>query len=93
MAIVNGSRYETSTVDYFRKVEFGTTYPIVFYKFDDLSNITFVLHTFNQGENLQSLAMTYFRRPDLWWTIAEYNPEVTDFFNITPGTVLRIPNV
>jgi hypothetical protein len=93
MAIVNGSRYQESVVDYFRKVEYGTTYPIVFYKFDSLTNISFFTHTYSQGETMQGLSQKYFRRPDLWWTIAEYNPEITDFFNLTPGTVLRIPSV
>lgn len=93
MAIVSGSRYEASVVDYFRKNEYGNTLPIVFYKFDSLSNISFITHTFVQGETLEKLAKAYFDRSDLWWTIAEYNPEVTDFLNITPGTVLRIPNV
>jgi nucleoid-associated protein YgaU len=93
MAIVSGSRYEFSLVDYFRKTENGETTPIVFYEFDDLFNISFITHTYTKGETLQGLSQKYLRTPELWWAIAEYNPEVTDFINIPGNTVLRIPNV
>jgi hypothetical protein len=93
MAIVSGSRYEYSLVDYFRKNEHGDTYPIVFYEFDNLYNISYITHTYTKGETLQGLSQYYLRTPELWWTIAEYNPEVTDFINIPENTVLRIPNV
>ena len=93
MAIVSGSRYEYSLVDYFRKDEHGETYPIVFYEFDDLDEISFTTHTYKKGETLQGLSQQYLRTPQLWWTIAEYNPEITDFVNLSENTVLRIPNV
>jgi hypothetical protein len=93
MAINNGSRYQDSIVDYFRKEEYGTTYPVVFYQFDTLNNINYFIHNYIQGETLHGLAQKYFGRPDVWWIIAEYNPEVTDFLNISPGALLRIPNV
>jgi len=93
MTIRASSRYETSVVDYFRKVENGQTFPIVFYNFDYLNSISFVPHTFVEGETLTGLSWRYFNRPDLWWAIAEYNPEIKDFINIPGGTVLRIPNV
>jgi hypothetical protein len=92
MAIVSGSRYENSIVDYFKKEENGNTYPIVFYSFDSLTNVSFSLHTFIEGETLQGLSNQYYNRPDLWWAIAEYNPEITDLINIPAGTELRIPN-
>lgn len=92
MAINAGSRYETSTVDYFRKVEGNQTYPITLYKFDSLTSVSFYLHTLVEGETLQGLADQYFNRPDLWWAIAEYNPEVTDFVHLQPGTQIRIPS-
>jgi hypothetical protein len=93
MAIRAGSRYEKSIVDYFKKTENGITYPIVFYSADNLTSIKFILHTFTKGETLTGLSWRYFNRPDVWWVIAEYNPEITDFVNIAGGTVLRIPNV
>lgn len=93
MAIRAGSRYENSVVDYFRKTENGVTTPIVFYNFDYLDSVSFTTHTFVQGETLTGLSWRYFNRPDLWWAIAEYNPEITNFVSIPGGTVLRIPSV
>jgi len=93
MPIYNESRYVDSTVDYFTKKENGAVLPIVLYTFDSLHSITYTTHTYMSGETLHGLAQQYFQNPALWWTIAEYNPEVTDLFNIIPGTILRIPNV
>lgn len=93
MAITSGSRYEDSVVDYFRKVENGTEYPIVFYSFDSLTDVSFFYHTYRTGETLQGLSQQYFKTPMLWWAIAEYNPEVTDLLHIEDGTLLRIPSV
>jgi len=93
MPIYSGSRYETSLVDYFRKNEGGETYPVIFYEFDELTETSFSIHTYVKGETLQGLSMQFYRRPDLWWVIAEYNPELTDFVNIPSGTEIRIPNV
>ena len=50
MAINNGSRYQDSIVDYFRKEEYGTTYPVVLYQFDTLDNINYFIHNYIQGE-------------------------------------------
>jgi hypothetical protein len=91
MAIKANSRYETSIVDYFTKEEYGDAYPIVFPVFDSLKSIKYIIHTYTAGETLTGLANRYFRRPELWWTIAQYNPEVTNFINIPSGTQLRIP--
>ena len=93
MAIYSGSRYEEALVDYFSKEEYGTAYPIVFYTFDSLKNISFFTHIYSKGDTLHGLSQRYFKRPDLWWTIVEYNPEITDFTSIAVGTVIRIPSV
>ena len=91
MSIFSGSRYSDAVVDYFTKQEYGIATPIVIYKFDSLSSVSFFTHTYNEGETLHALSQRYFRRPDLWWAIAEYNPEIVDFTQIEAGTVLRIP--
>jgi hypothetical protein len=93
MAIHSGSRYSDAVVDYFSKEEYGTATPIVIYAFDSLERVSFFTHIYSQGETLHALSQKYFRRPDLWWTIAEYNPEIVDFTNIPTGTIMRIPRV
>jgi hypothetical protein len=93
MPIYSGSRYEDSTVDYFNKKEYQSTTPIVFYSPDSLASISFFTHSYIPGETLWGLADRYMKRPDLWWAIVEYNPEIVDFINIPSGTMLRIPSV
>lgn len=91
MAIRTNSRYEASTVDYFKKEENGQVYPAMFYEFDSLKNIKYFYHTYTTGETLQGIANRYLNTHSLWWTIAEYNPEITDLLHIPDGTKLRIP--
>lgn len=93
MAINPQSRYYTSDIGYVKKTVDGDYTPIVFYQPDELLNIKYTEHVYKSGERLDYLAYKYLNRPDLWWAIAEYNPEIKDFFNIPAGTVLRIPSV
>lgn len=91
--IYKGSRYEYSTIDYFTASPNGANTPIVFYEMIGASTLTYRLHTYIQGERLDQLAVKYFKSAISWWLIPEFNPEIIDFNNIEPGTVLRIPNV
>lgn len=93
MTIYRGSRYEYSTVDYFSTTVNGTDEPVVFYNFSDLGYVRYWQHTYVEGERLDQIAYKYYQRPQYWWIIPEYNPEITDLNNIPAGTVLRIPNV
>jgi hypothetical protein len=31
--------------------------------------------------------------PTRWWIIAEFNPKISDWLNVAPGTIVRIPRV
>ena len=91
--IYQNSRYYSQYVDFVAFEEDGDELPIVFYQFDELGRVTWSEHTYSVGERLDSIAYRYYGRTDLWWIIPEYNPEIVDFDNITPGTILRIPRV
>jgi hypothetical protein len=93
MTIYTGSRYEYSDVDFFSVKPGANQNPVVFYSFDVLGSINFVYHEYIEGERLDQLAWKYYQRPSFWWLIPEYNPEIEDFTNIKPGTLLRIPSV
>lgn len=43
-------------------------------------------------ETLQDIAYRAYGDPELWWHIADNNPDVLYPDNIPAGTVLRIPN-
>lgn len=93
MTIFKGSRYEYSIIDYVATKPNANENPIVFYETSNLGLVTYYEHIYTEGERLEQIANKYYKRPDYWWIIPEFNPEVEDFFNIPAGTVLRIPNV
>ena len=96
MTIYRGSRYEYSTIDYVATDPTDTTFtekPIVLYTFSKLGVLNYWEHTYVQGERLDQISFKYYKRPEYWWIIPEFNPDIGDFSNITPGTILRIPNV
>jgi|CryBogDrversion2_4_1035264.scaffolds.fasta_scaffold02340_4 hypothetical protein len=90
MTIDINSRYYYSTIDYIQLVENSDNTPIVFYEFDSIGTITYRIHVYTEGERLDDIAFQYWGRPKMWWMIPEYNPQLTDFTNITPGTELKI---
>lgn len=93
MTIYQNSRYYNQLIDYVSYSVDGSSLPIVFYEFDNPTKISWWEHIYTEGERLDQIAYTYYKRPEYWWLIPEYNPQVPDFTNITPGTVLRIPRV
>jgi nucleoid-associated protein YgaU len=93
MTIYKGSRYEYSVIDYVATSVDGSPDPVVFYEFSDIGKISYYEHTYVYGERLDQIAHKYYKNPEYWWIIPEYNPEISDFTNITPGTILRIPRV
>ncbi len=64
----------------------------VFRDFPVNQTVTFTSYTWVEGDSLGYLADVYVTDPRYWWEIMDINPEITDPFNIPPGTVLRIPN-
>lgn len=93
MTIYLGSRYEIATVDFLAVTPMGDAAPVVFYEFSNLGKMTYAEYSWKTGDRLETLAMRFYRDPELWWIIAEANPEITDIQNISAGTVLRIPSV
>jgi hypothetical protein len=91
--IYQTSRYYTQLIDYISFYEGGDNYPIVFYEFDAPGIVTWFEHVYSVGERLDQISQQYYYRPDLWWVIPEYNPEIDDFNNIVPGTIIRVPRV
>lgn len=93
VTIFRGSRYEDSVVDFISTEADGDSYPVVFYEFSEPGLIEYSDHYYVEGERLDELAYKYYGRPSLWWYLLELNPQITDIFNIEPGTVIRIPRV
>lgn len=45
------------------------------------------------GETIDMLAYRFMDDGSYWWMIADANPEILDWNNLSPGTILRIPYV
>jgi hypothetical protein len=91
--IYQNSRYYSQLIDFISFLPDGDNYPVVYYEFDELGSSSWYEHVYEEGERLDELSYKYYSRPDFWWIIPEYNPEIYDFSSITPGTILRIPRV
>lgn len=51
----------------------------------------YVSHMVSDTDRLDRLAYQYYSDPTQWWRIADGNPELIFFGNLTPGTIIRIP--
>lgn len=89
----NDSRYYDSKVDYFSPTSVGDNVPVIFYDFSEIGQINYSDYLWKQGDRIETLAAKYFLFPTRWWIIAEFNPKITDWFNVIPGTLIRIPRV
>ena len=63
----------------------------VFRKFAAYNKVKYIEHTWVEGDTLSALSDTYGDGAKYWWEIMEINPEITNPFNIEPGTVIKVP--
>ena len=92
MTIYNGSRYENAIIDYFALENGGDAQPVLFYPFPDIGKIYYFEYEWLEDDRLDLLSIKFYGRPDLWWLILDFNPEIKDPQRIAPGTVIRIVN-
>jgi hypothetical protein len=93
MSIKKGSRYEYSTVDFLSVKVDDSLSPVVFYEFPGTVEISYYEHEYVDGERLDQISTQYYNKPDLWWLIADYNPQILDILNIPTGAILKVPRV
>lgn len=43
------------------------------------------------GDTIQAIANVALNDPTQWWKIADINPEIMQWYDLTPGVVIRIP--
>jgi nucleoid-associated protein YgaU len=53
----------------------------------------FTYHQVASSDRIDLLAEHYYGDPLLWWNIADANPEILSWTVLTPGQIIRIPNV
>ncbi len=87
--IFEGSRYANAPVLRVKDHD-GVTRPAIYWDPFD-SSTKFLYHTVIEGDRLDLLAFRYYRNAELWWFIANANPEVFYPEDLEPGQILRIP--
>ncbi len=87
--IAKGSRYEKVGV-YEAKDADGDTVKALKIRFIPTTPAGY-LHTFKQGERLDTLAFNFYRNPEKFWLIADANTETDPDDLLDPGRQLRIP--
>lgn len=43
-------------------------------------------------DRIDTISYAFYGRADLWWRIANANPEILDWLNLPAGVILRIPD-
>jgi phage tail protein X len=54
---------------------------------------TYSPYQFTGADRLDNLANSFYGDPAAWWSIADANPEILDWSNVAPGTIIRIPDL
>jgi len=54
--------------------------------------ITYTFYRVLDQDRIDTIAHNFYGRGDLWWKIADANPEILDWMNLDPGLIIRVPN-
>lgn len=91
--ILRTSRYYTGPLAQLAHKYTGVYNIVVDRSFPEVIKVSYVEYTWVDGDSLAALAHSYLNNSQYWWKIMEINQEISDPFSISPGTVIRIPNV
>lgn len=89
--IVLGSRYQGEKL-YVQQEEGGAARQFVLRSALPSDIATSRSHVWSYSDRIDRVAEKYLGSGDFWWAVMDRNPEVIDPHNISPGTVLRIPD-
>jgi hypothetical protein len=53
----------------------------------------FTYYQVTAGETIDMLADRFMGNGQYWWMLADANPEILDWNNLTPGVIIRVPYV
>lgn len=85
------SRYATSTLDT-QEID-GQSVIYILPSQPVVTTFQYSFYTVTPADRIDTLAATFLGNPTLWYLIAQVNPQLIDYFLLTPGTILRIPIV
>lgn len=93
MTISSTSRYATSQVVTITGPD-GTPRQVIVPSEQVPYSFNFVFHivTGTEDDRADLLAANYYGNAQLWWMIADANPEILNWTSLDTGTVIRIPS-
>ena len=50
-------------------------------------------YTVTFADRIDTIAASFLGNPALWYLIARVNPQIMNFMDLQPGTVIRIPSI
>lgn len=53
---------------------------------------TYVVHTVEHGDTLDSLSLAYYNNPTYFWIIADFNSIQDPYIKLEEGTTIKIPS-
>ncbi|MFI2616684.1 hypothetical protein [Streptomyces sp. NPDC018584] len=89
--ISSASRYAGNPIEIVRDVD-GKSRRVIVPVAPQQIRARVIKYRWNEDDRVDSVAADYYQDPTQWWRIAEVNPEILDWTDITPGTLIRIPN-
>lgn len=89
--ILPNSRYANSSLATVDKD--GTDVAVIVPSTAGSYSFSYILHQVVQHERIDTIAYQYYTDATLWWRIAQANPEILFWDNLTPGIVIRIPSI
>lgn len=99
MDILQDKQYKT-----YAYISRYSSFPIYYNTVDDkyvyslteqlLEDVPYTAHKVGQKDTLDSLALTYYGRPDLFWVIADYNRINDPFIKLSDNLqIIKIPTL
>jgi nucleoid-associated protein YgaU len=89
--ISTNSRYKTATLTT-EEVD-GKSIIYIIPPTPQVTVFQYSYYTITFADRIDSIANTYLGNPVLWYLIANVNPQIMDWLNLQPGTVIRIPQI
>jgi hypothetical protein len=84
------SRYSDSSIVILPKD--GTEVQVIVPSAQESYTFSYVYYILTGEDRIDTLANAFYNDPTQWWRIGDANPEITSWFNLEAGKLIRIPN-
>jgi hypothetical protein len=90
MPVLSNSRYNSQSIIMVTSAPDGKSTKAVFGPIAPMPK-TFTFYMVQEGDRYDKLANQFYGRPDLWWLLANANPEIFYPDGLLSGTLIRVP--